>query len=63
VHVEPVILLDVWQTIHTLQVKMKPWLTLLSIESSPGSKKGSSDQQMTPELFISESHNVMIKTL
>ena len=45
---EPVILL---LTILTLQVEKKPLLSLLSIESSPGSEEGSCDQQMTPELL------------
>jgi hypothetical protein len=29
----------------------KPLLSLLSIESSPGSKEGGGDQQMMPELL------------
>jgi hypothetical protein len=47
---EPVVLLDLWLTIHTLQVENKP-LPLLSIESSSGSKEGGGDQQMSPELL------------
>jgi hypothetical protein len=37
---EPVILMDLWLTIHTLRVEKEPLLSLLSIESSPGSKEG-----------------------
>jgi hypothetical protein len=48
---EPVVLLDLWLTIHTLRIEKKSLLSPLSIESSPGSEKGGSGQQMTPELL------------
>jgi hypothetical protein len=48
---EPVVLMDLWLTIHTLRVEKKSLLSLLSIESSPGSEKGGGGQQMTPELL------------
>jgi hypothetical protein len=48
---EPVVLLDLWLTIHTFQVEKKQMLPLLCIESLPGSEEGSGDQQMIPELL------------
>ena len=48
---EPVVLLDLSLTIHTLYVEKKPLLSLLSIESSTGSEEGSRDQQMMPKLL------------
>jgi hypothetical protein len=48
---EPVVLLDLWLTIHTLRVVKKSLLSPLSIESSPGIEKGGSGQQMMPELL------------
>ena len=48
---KPVVLLDLWLTILTLWVEKKLLLSLLSIKSLPGSKRGSSDQQMTLELL------------
>ena len=49
---EPVVLLELWLTIHTFQAKEKPPLYLLTMESSPGSEKGGGDQQMMSELLI-----------
>ena len=48
---EPVVSLDLWVTVHTLQIEKKLLLSHLSIECSPGSEKGGSDQQMMPELL------------
>jgi hypothetical protein len=50
---EPAVLLDLWLTLHTLRVVKKSLLSPLTlfIESSPGSEKGGSGQQMTPELL------------
>ena len=48
---EPVVLLDLLLAIHTIWVEKKPSLSHLSIESSPGSEEGGSDQQMMPELL------------
>jgi hypothetical protein len=47
---EPVVLLDLWLTIHTPRVE-KSLLSPLSIESSPESEKGGGGQQVTPELL------------
>ena len=48
---QPVVLLDLWLTIHAFWVEKKPLLSLLSIKSSPGNEKGGGDQQMMPELL------------
>jgi hypothetical protein len=48
---QPVILLDLWLTIHTFQVEKNPMLSLLSLESLPKSEEGGNDQRMTPELL------------
>ena len=50
---EPVILLDLLLTMHTLWVEKKPLLSLLSIESLSG-EEGSGDQQVMPELLNKE---------
>jgi hypothetical protein len=51
-------------TIHTLRVEKKSLLSPLSIESSPGSEKGGSGQQMTPEVlneaFSAKGHTTKI---
>jgi hypothetical protein len=48
---EPVVLLDLSLATHTIRVKKKLLLPLLSIESSLPSEKGGSDQQITAELL------------
>jgi hypothetical protein len=45
---EPVILMDLSLTIHTLRVEKK---ACLSIESSPGREEGGGDQLMTPKFL------------
>jgi hypothetical protein len=48
---EPVVMLDHSLAIHTGRLEKRLLLSLLSIESSPGSEEGGSDQQMTPEIL------------
>jgi hypothetical protein len=55
---EPVVLLDLLLTIHSLRDEKMPLLSLSSIESLPWSEEGGGDQQM-PELsneVFSKSH-------
>jgi hypothetical protein len=48
---EPVVLLDLWLTIHNFRGEMEPLLSFLSIESSLRSEEGGGDQQMMPKLL------------
>ncbi len=54
---EAVVLLDLSLAINILQVEKKPLLSLLSIESLPGSEESGGDQQMTTE-FLNETFSV-----
>ena len=48
---ESVVLQVLSLTVHTLRIEKKPSLSLLFIGSLSGSKEGSGDRQMTPELL------------